>query len=480
MSNASIKKINNKLRETENSVKKEISSKGKPGNKSKNNDDSLFNKFTNISDSFKKTILGSNKKSKKDKGKKNKKEALNKLNKIKSLKSLDEVNNLKNSNNDNNNENNKSDQNPFNNINLLIALLLITVFFISYGIYKYLKDTKQNLDGKTFYGQDLTNYKPLFKLNTDDIDVCKKRCNADVECSGISYNNELLSCVGTKNGVLRNDTKIHTAWVKPKKSKTKSKVNTISGLISNKTVLAENKVPLPVVPSSFNYSFYIYITDYYTNHGKWRHVFHKGTEITEIDTHEWEKVMTICPDQGVGVWLAPFNNNLRVCITTRTNNLKNDFKPHIHPFEEKYEDSEYDSEKDCLRKKENIYISDKPYNPQGDKKIFTNLKKNAAKNNELVYEKNMEFIDVFNVPVKKVTHISINLLNTNLEIFIDGKLIKSSTLQGEPLGNEGHFYAKHNKSFEGSIMDVKFSPTSIDLNEIRKLIKNQNFLSKQM
>ena len=92
----------------------------------------------------------------------------------------------------------------------------------------------------------------------------------------------------------------------------------------------------------------------------------------------------------------------------------------------------------------------------------------------------MEFIDVFNVPVKKVTHISINLLNTNLEIFIDGKLIKSSTLQGEPLGNEGHFYAKHNKSFEGSIMDVKFSPTSIDLNEIRKLIKNQNFLSKQM
>ena len=62
MSNASIKKINNKLRETENSVKKEISSKGKPGNKSKNNDDSLFNKFTNISDSFKKTILGSNKK----------------------------------------------------------------------------------------------------------------------------------------------------------------------------------------------------------------------------------------------------------------------------------------------------------------------------------------------------------------------------------------------------------------------------------
>ena len=92
----------------------------------------------------------------------------------------------------------------------------------------------------------------------------------------------------------------------------------------------------------FNYSFYIYISDYYTNHGKWRHVFHKGTEITEIDTHEWEKVMTMCPDQGVGVWLAPFNNNLRVCITTRTNNVKNDFKPHKHPFEEKYEDSEYD------------------------------------------------------------------------------------------------------------------------------------------
>ena len=73
MSNASIKKINNKLRETENSVKKEISSKGKTGNKSKNNDDSLFNKFTDISDSFKKTILGSNKKSKKIKEKKIKK-----------------------------------------------------------------------------------------------------------------------------------------------------------------------------------------------------------------------------------------------------------------------------------------------------------------------------------------------------------------------------------------------------------------------
>ena len=29
-------------------------------------------------------------------------------------------------------------------------------------------------------------------------------------------------------------------------------------------------------------------------------------------------------------------------------------------------------------------------------------------------------------------------------------------------------------------MDVKFSPTSIGLDEIRKLIRNQNFLSNQM
>ena len=87
----------------------------------------------------------------------------------------------------------------------------------------------------------------------------------------------------------------------------------------------------------------------------------------------------------------------------------------------------------------------------------------AHSNDEIVYEKNLEFIDIYNLPIKKLTHFSINLINTNLEIYMDGKISKTFSLQGLPLVNEGHFYAKYPISFDGTIVDLKFSPNSISI-----------------
>lgn len=446
MSNSSSNKINKRLQNTESNLKKLINKTNKINNTNvKNNGtkSSLFDKFTNLTDSFKNNF----------KSNKNNKPSLN--------------NNLSN--------NNTKDASVFDNMNILIVLLSITIFFIVYGVYLYLRETKYH-NNSTFYGEDLTSYKPLFKLNTDKIDKCIDRCNKDVQCDGVTFNRELMNCVGTEKGVLRQDSEKYVSWIKKNNKKKNTKVHTLTGLIKSQTLINQSEIPLPKNPNTFNYSFYLYINDFYHNHGKWRHVFHKGTEIIESDTHNWEDIIRNYPDQGIGVWLSPFNNNMRIAITTRTTNLKNNYKVHNHAFEQKYKDSDYNNEKNCPKNVE-IYISDKTNNPQADMNRFGIKKIKAYSNDEIVYEKNLEFIDIYNLPIKKLTHFSINLIDTNLEIYMDGKISKTFSLQGLPLVNEGHFYAKYPISFDGTIVDLKFSPNSISIKDVSEIISSTSNVS---
>ena len=447
MSNSSSNKINKRLQNTESNLKKSISGTNNKNIKNNGTKSSLFDKFTNLSDSFKNNF----------KSNKNNKPNLN--------------NNLSNNTN-----NNSKDASAFDNMNVLIVLLCITVFFIVYGVYLYLRETKYH-NNSTFYGEDLTSYKPLFKLNTDKIDKCIERCNKDVQCDGVTFNREIMNCVGSEKGILRQDSEKYVSWLKKKKNNKNKKVHTITGLIKSQTLIKQSEIPLPKNPNAFNYSFYLYINDFYHNHGKWRHVFHKGTEIIESNTHNWEDILRNYPDQGIGVWLSPFNNNMRIALTTRTTNLKKNYKVHKHPFEQKYKESDYDKEKNCPKNVE-IYISDKTNNPHADMNRYGIKKIRALNNDEIVYEKNLEFIDIHNMPIKKLTHFSINLIDTNLEIYMNGKITNSFSLQGYPLVNEGHFYSKYPTTFDGSIVDLKFSPNSINIKDVTEIISNTDNVSE--
>lgn len=435
--------INKRLKQTETNIKNNINKK------KKNNNSSLFDKFTNLTTNFKNVFK------KEESNKKIRKKILN-----------------------NSNEATK-DKTAFDNIYVLIGIFCITVFFISYGIYLYLKKDSKIKIGKTFYSKDLTAYKPLFKLDTDKIDKCIERCSKDVMCSGITFNEELLNCVGTKKGVLRNDTNNYKSWVKSKVKEKTGKFNTLIGLINFKTIIDKKDVPLPINPNSFNYSFYLYINDFYADHGKWRHIFHKGSEINEINTQDWENVIKMCPDQGIGVWLSPFNNNIRVCMTTKTSNFDQEYKSYKKPFIMKYNSYDYNKEGDYDTNINELYITDKSSGKYADNYMYSSQKRRLNNKNKIIYEKNMEFVDIYNVPIKKLTHFSINLLNKNMNIYINGKLHKSFVLSGNPMINDGHLYAKYNKTFDGNILDLKFSPTTTSLIEIINTMSNKSDINKQ-
>ena len=145
----------------------------------------------------------------------------------------------------------------------------------------------------------------------------------------------------------------------------------------------------------------------------------------------------------------------------------------------KYNSYDYNKEGDYDTNINELYITDKSSGKYADNYMYSSQKRRLNNKNKIIYEKNMEFVDIYNVPIKKLTHFSINLLNKNMNIYINGKLHKSFVLSGNPMINDGHLYAKYNKTFDGNILDLKFSPTTTSLTEIINTMSNKSDINKQ-
>ena len=74
----------------------------------------------------------------------------------------------------------------------------------------------------------------------------------------------------------------------------------------------------PIVENDISYSFWIYLKEFYYNFSKWKHIFHKGTNIEnkQLDYSYWNNIETEIPEQSIGIWMHPHTNNLRICATT--------------------------------------------------------------------------------------------------------------------------------------------------------------------
>jgi hypothetical protein len=343
--------------------------------------------------------------------------------------------------------------NPFNNPLMLWSLIIITVGFIGYGIYYYYKTTGTIESSKSYYGTDLLSYTPVFKMNSEQIDPCIKRCEADPLCDGITFNKDELNCVGTTNGLLRDDNANLSAWLKPPAGKNNNKKSIVMvGLATEATSISADKISYPSNPMEFNWSFNFYLNDHMGNHGTWRHIMHKGTDnVDQIDTPNWEDILAMYPDQSVGVWMAPYNNNLRIALTTIT--AKPIPIPYPHALKEEADTQTGD-----------IYLTDKPNPPYWD------TSKYRTTNKPTNYEKNIEFFDVYQVPVKKLRHLSINVVTNVVELYVDGKLYKSFTLTGRPEFNKGNLYIMKAKTIDGYLQKIAYSPSALKKNAISALV----------
>ena len=356
-----------------------------------------------------------------------------------------------------------NEENMFSNVYLVGFILILSLSFIGYAYYYiYYVDTTTINAKSSYASKDITLYEPLFNEFKPSISECINMCTNDIKCDGITYNSNNQMCTGTQNGKLYDNDIQYSAWVKPIDTTIKlttdfSKIVLLGYTKSMKNIGAD-KLTHPYNVGFFAYSFNLTIYDFYKNFGSWRHVFHIGTPIENgviVDYQSWENLIKDFPIQSIGVWLAPFTNNLRIAITTDiTTNKSNGSYPDA--FMEK-----------CNNLTKDCYITDMP----GTKWIDKNKSGDSSISKTNTY-KYVEFFDsdLQNIPINKQINITINFRGSYAEVYFDGKIVKVITLDGIPSAVKSGLYVMNDKSFGGEISNLMYSPTDLTLENINDIV----------
>ena len=141
----------------------------------------------------------------------------------------------------------------------------------------------------------------------------------------------------------------------------------------------------------------------------------------------WKNIIDISSIQSPGVWLHPFVNNIRICVTTFSDK---DYKKEMNDITQAYKFTNKNyyisaiNKTDLDKKVQDTYhVSEEEEeqkvcatkNPNKEKEQFTNI----------------EYFDVINVPIKEEFHLAIILNENIIEVYIDGKLKESIKLFGK-------------------------------------------------
>jgi hypothetical protein len=352
----------------------------------------------------------------------------------------------------------------FSHIYIIITILAISVILIGISLYYYINKSNdiQIISNSSYYGSDIANYEPVFQETAKLITDCINICNNDLTCDGITYNADTKACLGTKNGQIRNETSSYSAWVKPltalpsdiKKNFSKS---VLVGYTKTYKHINAQKIQNPYTIGVYCYSFNLTIFDFNKNYGNWRHVFHKGSQITTgtvLTYQSWENLILDFPIQTIGVWLAPFTNNLRIAVTTTSLGNINQGS-YSDAFVEKC-----NNDGQC-------YVTDMPSGKWVDRTKSGDSSVAKSKINTYV-----EFFDhdLQNIPINKQVNITINLRGRDVEVFFNGKIVKITRLNGTSTINKSNLYVMNNNTFGGEISNLLYYPDVLKLQDIQDIM----------
>jgi len=351
----------------------------------------------------------------------------------------------------------------FSNVYLIGFILIISLVFIGYAIYYYINtlSTMVILANSSYYGTDISNYEPIFQDTTKTINDCIDTCKNDITCDGITYNSDTQICMGTKGGQVRNENANYSAWVKPEESKVNKDSTDFSkavliGYSKSRMTYEGNKMQNPYLIGYFSYSFNLTIYDFNKNFGSWRHIFHKGTEIptgTILSYQSWENLIIDYPMQTIGVWMAPFTNNLRIAVTT-TSLSNTSYGSYDNAFVEKCDSN-------------GCYVTDMPNGKWMDKSRSGDGSIPKQKLDTYI-----EYIDhdLQNIPLNTQVNITVNFLGRDVEIYYNGKITKVSRLDGVPTINKLSLYAMNDKTIGGELSNLVYYPNVLKLGDIKSIM----------
>jgi len=366
----------------------------------------------------------------------------------------------------------KEPDNIFSHVYIILGLFIIAISFIGYAIYSYINANSNSLikSNSSYYGSDIFTYEPLFKENVNTIDDCVTICKNDINCDGITYNSDSNLCTGTKDNennkaILRTENQNLSAWVKPPSLKIRqsemSKDFTKSILVGYTTkniVIDGIKLIVPFQIGYFSYSFNLTIYDFNKNYGSWRHIFHKGTDIpsgTSLTYQSWENLIIDYPNQIIGVWVAPFTNNLRIAVTTNT--MENT----------RY--GQYDNAftQICDNSTNTCFITDMPNSKWKDKSMKTD--DTTPKFKLGIYVEYFD-LDLQNIPLNTEINITVNFRGKNVDTLFNGKIRKTFNLNGIPIFDRKNLYVFNDKTINGEINNLLYYPNTLTKPEINQII----------
>jgi len=352
----------------------------------------------------------------------------------------------------------------FDNPYLIGIILLLTIVFIIYAIYYYFTNKSLNIKkSSSYYGKDLAFYTPIFNNSVANIDDCVIQCQNDLTCDGITFNSDTSYCTGTKNGTIRSDLPILSTWVKPVANLTEHNINNIAqtivlGNTRTRQIIDKVKFSNPYLIGQFAYSFTLTIFDFYKNYGVWRHIFHKGSVIdtnVPLNYQSWETLSSAIPNQTIGIWIAPFTNNLRIAISTTTTQGKPSGS-YPDAFVQK-----------CNPATRNCFITDLPSGKWVDTSRISDSSVPITK-----ITQQLEYFDhdLQNIPINTKVTFTVNIIGNYVELFMNGKITKTAMLNGVANFNNLPLYAMFDNTLNCELKNLIYYPTNLFLGDVKNII----------
>lgn len=267
----------------------------------------------------------------------------------------------------------------------------------------------------------------------------------------------------------------------------------------------DSKVPISKSGYGYSLSVWLFVNDWDYKLGEWKHVLHKGDE----------EANSVQP----GIFLHPYSNKLVIRFDREDRGFK--YTEHKHkaytsviqklergdePIIGKFEDIKKLCDNDrtcqgysgvglgnggpgvtpCDKDANNCLVvmpnkNDKgpiPINPDNRRayELYSYVKTdesssmNPAINKDIIHDKTMSN-DIDNIPLGRWFHLGVVANEQSTDIYIDGMLRQSVTLESPIKQNNGNLYTTQNGGFSGAITQLRYYDSPLSQNSIYNIFK---------
>jgi len=98
--------------------------------------------------------------------------------------------------------------------------------------------------------------------------------------------------------------------------------------------------------------------------------------------------------------------------------------------------------------------------------LWLHPKKNAMRVYMNTFKNIGEYADINNIPLNKWFHISVCVRQRNMDLFLNGNLVKRQELQGLPKQNDGDIYINSFRGFSGYMSNIKYNDYYLSFSEM--------------